>query len=283
MTTTQTIPEAGAIVTWVSPDHKVKFSDLQDALENAGLKRELAKAMAPKNAFARSAKELSENRVIDRIPDDKCARQGLIKFQFTAKHLQGGELEYAKECTLYLKKDDGQITCDNEELRQAAERLLAQHLEQRLPADITRLIQSIFESQGGDLVPIRKQGGCYFVPFTHTALLNSVDKFMNSIGGSLDQWAIPKSSAETNNTIARNMSDYILGLIAQWRESMAIINERSSTAVLIRRMETAKEIRMKLKAYHSLLGGFSKQLEKELFDGEEHLVEQANAAATVAA
>ena len=266
----QNFDSPGAIITWFPGKNRIGFAELRNALSTAGLDPNLAKDMAPRNAFSRAAREMQENRVIDRIDDDAADAAGEIRFQFTGKQLSDG-IQYYKECDLYLNKETGYVRCDIEELRSEATRLIAEHMVQRTPADVTRLVQRVFESQGGDLIPIRQQGGCYFVPVTHLALVNSVNIMLNEIGGNLNQWKIAPS-VETDASISQNLCDYMGGLIEEFNESLKTIGESSTPAVVELRIERMGELYLKLNSYGNLLGSFSSEITKALSDSQQQLV-----------
>jgi hypothetical protein len=259
--------EAGTIVSW-TPGDSIAYTDLLLALDKAQIDRAFAKEMAPRNAFARACKEMSENRVIDLVEDNN----GVLLFQFTAKYLEKSskQITFEKECTLSLDKTTGNVSCANLELATLANKLIREHMNKRCSADITRLIQKIFEANKGDLVPIRKQGGCYFVPFTHTDLLDQIATLLKEVGGELDRWLIQKTTdSGTNTSIAKSMSDHLLTLINDWKRVASELKETSSTETRQRRLIEWRDLRNKLKSYDGLLGGFSAKLKSELKDCAE--------------
>jgi hypothetical protein len=265
--------EAGTIVSW-TPGDSVAYSDLLNALDTAGIDRSYAKEMAPRNAFARACKEMSDNRVIDLVEDNN----GILLFQFTHKYLAKNtkSIEFTKECTLSLDKTSGNVSCANLELATLANKLIREHMNKRCSADITRLIQKIFEANKGDLVPIRKQGGCYFVPFTHTDLLDKITILLKEVGGEVLPFLIQKTSdSGTNTSIAKSMADHLLTLINDWKRVAAELKETSSTETRERRLIEWRDLRTKLRSYDSLLGGFSAKLQQELKSCVDMVVKSA--------
>ena len=62
---------------------------------------------------------------------------------------------------LILNKASGQVTCGLPGLAALAQAELDRCLEARTGADVTRVVQKLFERRA-DLFPIREQGGAYF-------------------------------------------------------------------------------------------------------------------------
>lgn len=261
--------QAGNIASWESPKDEVQFDDLRRALDRNGFDEELAKEMAPRNAFSRACKQMKEARVIDKVEETGDE----IKFQLTKKSLVGTELEYTKECDLYLNKDSGRVHGTDDQLALHAESLVIHHQSVRCSADITRLIQKIFDTQGGDLVPVRKQGGIYFVPHTHTELIHRVGSLMAALGGSLNLFAIDAEDEKTKESVANQMTDHLLNLIGEFKDSCRGITDETGQAVIERRCETAKEIRGKLESYQSLLSGYATKIASEINDAEREFIE----------
>jgi hypothetical protein len=263
--------QAGNIASWESPKDEVLFSDLRTALDINGFDEELAKELAPRNAFSRACKQMCEDRVIDKVEEtDK-----QIKFQLTKKALVGTELEYTKECDLFLDKESGRVDGSNEQLAKHAEALVIHHQNVRCSADITRLIQKIFQTAGGDLVPLRKQGGVYFVPHTHTDLIHRIGSLMAAIGGTLNLFAVDAGDEKTKESVANQMTDHLLALIGDFKNSCRGISADTATSTLERRVETAQQIRGKLESYQSLLSGYASKISTEIEDAEREFIEAA--------
>lgn len=271
--TTQELAD-GAIISWVAPDKPVQLSDLRRALVRAGLPEELAKDMAPRNAFTRAARELSKERIIKKVEED----DDEIKFQFTREFLLDGEYDYRKEFDLYLNKDNGTVRCDDANMQRVAQQLVDNHKVTRLPADITRLIQKIFESKAGDLIPIRQQGGCYFVPSVQLHLLSNIRTLLSEnqgINGKLNEWEITAKSEQTQVTIQQNMYEYMLGLVDEYNKSCESITENTSEKVLERRLERVRELKQKLVTHAPLLQGLAAEVSNAIKSAEHGLISAA--------
>lgn len=266
----------GAIVSWASPADPVKLSDLRLALVRAGLSEDLARDMAARNAFSRAARELSKERIIKRVEetDDE------IRFQFTKEFLSGSELNYEKEFDVLLNKDSGVVRCDDNHMQQTAQQLVDNHKATRMPGDITRLVQKIFESKGGDLVPIRQQGGCYFVPPTHTEIITNAGNLLDYIGGKISVWEISANSPATQVAVQENMYSYLLGLVDEFNQSCESITSDTSTKVIERRVDRINELRAKLMAHAPLLMGLAEEVSAAISNSEISLIQAASGQAS---
>jgi hypothetical protein len=258
----------GTIITWVSPKNPIKLSDLRLALKRSNFDEELAKDMAPRNAFSRAARELSKERIIKKVEEGDPE----IKFQFTREFLSGGSFDYEKEYDVFLHKETGAVTCVDTHMQQTAQQLVDNHKITRMPADITRLIQKIFESSGSDLVPIRQQGGCYFVPPNHTGLIANIRSLLHEVGGELREWDISANSPTTQATIESNMFEHMLGLVDDFNKSCEALSEDTSTKTIERRVERVAELRSKLISYAPLLRGLTAEVEMAIDQAQLNLI-----------
>src|SRR5207245_1104891 len=68
----------GEIITWHMRGLEVSYQAVLDALDAAGLPKSVARERLPRNAFARAARTLSENRIIRKLDEDETD----LMFQF---------------------------------------------------------------------------------------------------------------------------------------------------------------------------------------------------------
>jgi hypothetical protein len=176
----------GEVITWSCSGVRATHRELVAALRACGLDERAARGLAPRHAFARACKKLSERRVIRQLAESASA----ITFQFTRESREAGRFAYELEALLSLDKRTGEVSCDRPELAERARSLLAECLEARSGADVTRLIQRLFEREA-DLFPIRDRGGCYFCPAEHKAFLERVDRLVSALGGRLGRFPVP--------------------------------------------------------------------------------------------
>ncbi len=274
MSTDTTVPHIplglGEIVSW-QPPKVVRFLDLKAALGVAGLDEALAREMLPRNAFSRAAKSLAEHRIIRQVSED----EKQIIFQFTQEHLSDGKYEYSYETKLYLGKENGSVVCpDHPELAPLAMQLIQNEMEVRKTMDVSRLIQRIFDQHSADLVPIRSQGGVYFVVESQQELIESVDVLLKTIGGHLRRFRITPDSATTAQSVARSMHEYMLTLLSDFEKTCGDINRDSAPHVLQRRALRVIELRGKLDANKDLLQDLVSDVSERLDQAEKLLAEK---------
>jgi hypothetical protein len=147
----------GEVIAWACPGVSVTHSDLVRALEDAGLDAGVARELAPRHAFSRACKRLSDQRIIRPVSEDASS----IKFQFTQESRDGDKFEYTLETMLTLDKQTGSVSCELPGLATLAQEELDRCIAARTGGDITKVVQRLFERRA-DLFPIRPQGGCYF-------------------------------------------------------------------------------------------------------------------------
>ena len=262
-------PAMGTIVSWKAPK-EVLLEALENALDDAGFDpKKLCRPMIARDAFTRAARELSESRVIDKISEDETT----ISFQFTKKWIEEQEFKFDKEFVLTVHKETGTVTGGNPELAKTAFDLLVQHQGKRNTSDVSRMIQKIFEAEGGDLIPLREAGGVYFVPDSHKELVDAIRKLLKDIGGYLCSFDIRFGQEDTQDSVAEAMTNHLSDLISQFRESCQEINPESADWLVDRRKRTIKSIKDKLECYHGLLQGHSERLGHEVNDAETLLLE----------
>lgn len=168
----------GEVIAWTCAGVAVRHAALVEALTHAGLDPAVARELAPKHAFTRACKKLSDQRIIRPVAED----EQTVRFQFTAEHRDGDRFEYTLETLLTLDKRTGRVTCDRPGLALLAQEHLVQAIDARTGSDVTRVIQKLFDKHA-DLFPIRPQGGCYFIPERHAAFVDKVQSFLGRING----------------------------------------------------------------------------------------------------
>ena len=160
---------SGEVIAWACPGLKISHSALVSALESAGLEPGVARELAPRHAFARACRVLSERRIIRPISEDTNS----IRFQFTRESRSDDRFEYVLETMLILDKQTGHVSSELPGLAALAQEALDRCIAMRTGRDVTRIVQRLFE-RNADLFPIRPQGGCYFVPQCHSAFIDRI-------------------------------------------------------------------------------------------------------------
>jgi hypothetical protein len=249
----------GEVITWSCSGVAVRHADLVAALRGAGLDESVARELAPRNAFARACKRLSERRVIRQLSESAA----VIMFQFTRESREEGRFAYELEALLTLDKQTGEVSCDRPELAERAQALLAECLEARGGADVTRLIQRLFEREA-DLFPIRDRGGCYFCPAEHAGFLDRVDRLVSSLGGRLGRFPVPAGTPHGDRSVKEAVAAGLGALVAEHAQAVEALGEDCRPDTLERAAERIKRTRFKLEAYGELLAEERARLEREL-------------------
>jgi hypothetical protein len=272
MTVSETTPtgQLGTIVSWRVPS-SVAFGLLQKALATSGFDADLASELQPAHALSRALNEMRKGRVIRRTGRE----DDLIGFQFTKEWLDehAKEIMYDREAHLTLDVKTGAVACkDSEEIAERARELLAEHNAKRLTSDLTRLLHRIYTAYKADLIPIREQGGAYFVPDMHDALVNQTYTLLEAIGGKLRRFQVRLGSAETAESVANSMSEYLTQLIEEFRDTCESVTGDSRKDVIENRVGTIGDLRRKLDLYRGLLSGYAEAITEQVETAEVELM-----------
>lgn len=203
----------GEIVSWYLPTGvEVRFSHLRDALEDSGLGGTTARAFLPRNAFARAVRKLTDKRIIRRVNEDETT----LRFQFTREDNEGDRLGYHMEAILVLDKETGTITCDDSQLEARAKDAFDEAMDRRTSSDITSIIQRLFSDKSQpdlDLIPIRKQGGAYFVRREALAFVDKIGVFLDRLHGELTRLPIAAGHGSGERVVSISVAERITGLL----------------------------------------------------------------------
>lgn len=261
----------GCIVTWSSgPDGSThKQSDVTAALTKAGLDPAISRELAPRNAFARAAKKLSDERVIDVFK-----QQGdEMVFQFTKMHLGEVEWEFNREAFMALNKITGTVTSDNHDLAIVAQAELDSAMETRTTADITRIVQRLFEEHA-DLIPVRDAGGVYFVPQEHAEFTERVSIFLEALKGRIDCIPVPEGTPAGDKAIQNAVAGTMDKLIDDHMLAVKMFEPNTRKDTIERAADKIKTTRVKIEAYAHYLGERQKDLLGKIKDANQLLKEQ---------
>jgi hypothetical protein len=244
----------GEVIAWACPGVSVTHSDLVRALEDAGLDPAVARELAPRHAFSRACKRLSEQRIIRPVAEDAAT----VKFQFTQESREGDRYEYRLETTLTLDKQTGAVTCELPGLATMAQEELDRCISARTGSDVTRVVQKLFERQA-DLFPIRPSGGTYFVPQRHAAFIDQTQDLLNRVGGRLLRFPVPAGTAEGDRSVT---------------QAVAQFGSDTRDDTLQRAAEKIRTTKFKLSAYSEYLSGERDRLDRAVADAERALREK---------
>lgn len=268
----------GEVITWNCSGMSITHIDLVAALRDSGLDESVARELAPRHAFARACRKLSEARIIRQVAENETA----IEFQFTAEHREGNQFYYDLETMLTLDKTTGRVSCGSPGLAAVAQEELDRCLEARTSSDVTRIIQKLFERQA-DLFPIREQGGVYYVPQEHTAFVDKIQVFVLRINGRLPRFPILAGTPEGDRSVKESVAAALSALIAEHEQAIAAFGGDTRQSTLERATERIRQTRFKIEAYSTYLAEEKDRLQTKLADASKTLRAKVEAIAAVEA
>lgn len=255
--------KAGEVVSWDPPAGEVPHARVVAALADAGLDAKFSREFAPRNAFCRACRRLAQKKIVRVVGET----DRHLSFQFTgerlANHVTGDRLEYDFEAILSLDKSSNKVTCTDPGLASLAQAQLDAAMEARTAADVTSIAKRAFAARG-DLFPLRKSGGCYFVPESATPVTLSVEKFLGACGGELHRLPIQAGTDYGDKSVREAVRDGLSRVVGEHLERVACFDELTRTHTLERAAEKIRETRFKIEAYADYLADEAGRLREEL-------------------
>jgi hypothetical protein len=256
----------GEVIAWACPGVSVTHSALVAALEASGLDPGVARELAPRHAFSRACKKLSDQRIIRPVAEDAIT----VTFQFTQESRSDDKFEYTLETMLTLDKQTGAVTCELPGLATMAQEELDRCISVRTGGDITRVVQKLFERRA-DLFPIRPQGGTYFVPHCHAAFVEQIQDLLNRVGGRLLRFPVPAGTEEGDRSVTQAVADGLAAVVAEHRAAVAHFGTDTRADTLERAAEKIRTTKFKLQTYAEYLSGERERLDRAVADAERAL------------
>ena len=238
----------GEVIAWACPGLSVTHTALVAALEAAGLDPGVARELAPRHAFSRACRVLSERRIIRSVAEDATS----IKFQFTSESREGDRFEYTLETMLTLDKQTGAVSCELPGLATVAQEQLDRCIAVRTGSDLTRIVQKLFERQA-DLFAIRPQGGTYFVPQNHAEFIDKIQDLLNRVGGRLLRFPVPAGTPEGDRSVKQAVADGLAAVVAEHRTAVTQFGDDTRADTLERAAEKIRSTRFKVESYAAYL------------------------------
>jgi hypothetical protein len=271
------VPLHGQIVTWnASGPHTLP--KVIEALTDSGLDPKLARTLLPRHAFSRACRKLSEERVIDLFKE----HEDSLVFQFTKKSLEQTGIEFHKETFVTLNKITGVVDCPNDQIKKLAQDTLDNCMVERTTSDITNIVQKLFEKHA-EIIPVRDQGGAYFVPRMFSEFVDRVGAFLGKLGGKLNPWPIAAGTAQGDKTVTDSVTEYMGSLVQEHQVAVESFGVDTRKDVLERAAERIKTTKMKLEAYAEWLGEQSQTLATSLEEHQEKLLKRIDEVAAIQA
>lgn len=260
----------GEIITWRVGMGGVKHVDLVQALKDAGLNEKVARELLPRHAFTRAARKLSEDRVIDPVNENDDS----IRFQFTKRFMEENEWKYTTECYLELDKQLGKVTCKtNPDLEAKAQQLLDEAMENRTTADVSKIIQKLFDAEA-DLFPIRDQGGVYFVPDQFSGFTEKIETFLGKLGGRVSRFPVPADTKQGDKSVQEAILDGLAQIIHDHEEAVNEFGLDTRHDTITRQAERIKQTRVKVEAYANYLQERKEELLQSIDSANNRLTQR---------
>lgn len=256
----------GEIICWTCNGLAVRHTDLIASLQDADLDEGVARELAPRHAFARACRKLSEARIIRQVAEDEAT----IRFQFTAEHRDGDRFSYDFETLLTLDKRTGAVTCDLPGLATLAQEELDRCIAVRTGSDITRIVQKLFERQA-DLFPIRPQGGAYFTPAKHATFVDRVQRFLGRLNGAMLRFPVPKGTPHGDQSVKEAVAAGLSSLIAEHTAAVEAFGTDTRPDTIERAAARIKATQFKVQAYAEYLLDEKAKLDREVAAAQQRL------------
>lgn len=259
----------GFIVSWHVPAI-VKLADLRQGLVNAHLDAsELAPDLQPRSLVSRSAALIAKTRSSKDVK--RLARPVAPKARQITREEHGGfdTLSYTRETGIQYDDTANRLTCDDPTVDVDA---TAREIDEtRTASDVTRVMQRIVDGAGSDLIPVREQGGAYFIP-AGSGVIGQMDTVLQAIGGNLSRFACTIGHG-SEASVANVITDYMLKQIGELKQAVEELNETGIRAdVKSRRLTRVAELRERIYAYRTLIGAQEQTLATALNDAETVLL-----------
>ena len=238
----------GEVIAWTCSGVSVTHPALVAALRDAGLDESVARELAPKHAFTRACKKLCDRRIIRKVAEDEAC----VTFQFTQESRDGDRFDYTLETLLTLDKRTGTVACHLAGLATLAQEELDRAIEARSGADVTRVIQKLFERHA-DLFPVRPQGGVYFTPIRHVPFVDKVQAMLGRLNGHVLRFPVPAGTAEGDRSVKESVAAGLAALIEEHRDAVARFGEDTRDDTLKRAAEKIRATQFKVAAYAAYL------------------------------
>lgn len=270
----------GEVISWTCSGVAVTHPALLAALGDAGLDPAVARELAPRHAFTRACRRLSDRRIIRQVAEDEAA----VRFQFTAETRAADRIEYELETMLTLDKKTGAVTCDLPGLATLAQEELDRALDARSGADVTRVIQKLFERHA-DLFPVRPQGGVYFVSERHADFVGQVQVMLGRLNGQILRFPVPRGLPEGDRSVKESVAAGLAALVDEHRKAVPAFGADTREGTLERAAERIRRTRLKVEGYAELLADQKAALDRAVAAARDELrrkVEQLAAAPAVA-
>jgi hypothetical protein len=264
----------GEIVSWNCSKVSISQTSLVEALKSADLSTHVTPELPFQTAFTRACKNLGQRHLIRKLEEDS----EFLYFQFTREAREGEYFTYATEGKLTLSKETGKVACTAAELGQAVQVELDKELPLRKGADVSKLLLKLLEHEAG-LFPVRPQGGCYLVMKEHSAFLDSLESFVERVGGCLLRYPIPSGTRSGDQSVKLTIASALSALINEYSNSIDNFGSDTKPSTLEKAADHIRVARFKVESYSAYLEDERSKLDTMLAAASERLKEKVSAIA----
>lgn len=260
----------GFIVSWKVPA-TVQLKLLRDCLTAAGLDAlDMAPDLKPPQLVARTAGFIAK---LTSQPDARRLARPVnhTSRQITREEVVADDLTYTREASIKLDEHTHQVVCDEPTIAAMLPSTTSEVHDTRTASDVTRIIQAIVSACGSDLIPVREQGGAYFIP-QGQGIITQLNTLLEGIGGELTTFACTLGHG-SDESIANTITDYLLKQVGELQESIDELNEKGIRSdVKSRRLSRVADLRERVGAYATLIQAGSSKLNEALNKAEVTLL-----------
>jgi hypothetical protein len=256
----------GEVISWTCSGVAVTHPALVEALADAALDPAVARELAPRHAFTRACRKLSDARIIRRVAEDDVT----LTFQFTQETRSSDRIEYTLETMLTLDKQTGKVSCPLPGLATIAQEELDRAVTARTGADVTRVVQKLFERHA-DLFPVRPAGGVYFLPERHLTFVEKVQSLLGRLGGQVLRFPVPAGTPEGDRSVKDAVAAGLAALIQEHRQAIAAFGTDTRDGTLDRAADKVRATQFKVAAYAEYLLDAKADLDRALASAQAEL------------
>lgn len=270
----------GFIVSWSVPQ-SVNVDLLRASLTAAGLALDLAPDLKLPQVCARTAGFIAKSS------SDKSHRRLARPITFSSRQITSEEttvdrLTYTREAAIKVDDATQTIVSDDPAISRLLPEITRTINETRTASDVTRIVQKVVEDAGADLIPVREQGGAYFIPNGH-GIMGKITALVQGIGGDVSQFACTLGHG-SDESVANTITDYLFKQIDELKASVVSLGEKGIRSdVKSRRLNDVAVLRDRIRSYSTLIQAHGTKLETALMHAEEMLLAKLGPSAPEAA
>jgi ribosome modulation factor len=234
---------------------EVPVCTVRNAIVSAGITCDVPELRAT-TAFNRATKPLKADANVIR-GRKKCAKSKGAPKSYAIHRVSEdyGDLEYLKRADVTLDAATGRVSCPDEyELERTLQQGVREAMETRTQSDITRIVQNLFDSQA-ELYPlVPSKGVAYIVPSAFRDFVAKVERFVNSLGGTLVRVAVPKGDQVSNRNFAEAVEQGLAAMIEEVKSVAEGWTDKTRESTVERHLAKLDQVIFRAECYAEHLG-----------------------------